>query len=98
MSSEELYEIIRGIWKLDMRKLDKIRYVFGVYHGVVKEVYEAAYWNDVGSAEYKFRKHEPQTLIGRSEFVGHVAPDEVRGKYIGKRIDATYQAMNYYNC
>lgn len=98
MSSEELYEIIRGIWKLDKRKLDKIRYVFGVYQGTVKEVYEVAYWNDAGSNEYKFRKHEPQELVGRSEFVGHIAPDEIRDKYLGKGIDSTYQATNYYNC
>lgn len=98
MSNEELYEIVRGIWKVDKRKLDKIQYVFGVYRGIVKEVYEVAYWNEAGSTPYVFRKHEPETLIGRSEFVGQPAADDIRDKYIGKKIDLTYQTVNYYNC
>jgi hypothetical protein len=44
MSKDELYEIVRGIWKVDKRKLDKIQYVLGVHHGIVKEVYQVAYW------------------------------------------------------
>ena len=98
MSDEELYEIVRGIWKVNKTKLDKIQYVFGVYHGIVKEIYEVANWNDAGTTPYKFRKHEPKTLVGRSEFVGQPAPDNIRDKYLGKRIDLTYQTVNYYNC
>jgi hypothetical protein len=36
--------------------------------------------------------------MGRSEFVGRTAPDDIRDKYIGKKIDLTYQTVNYYNC
>jgi hypothetical protein len=97
MSKDELYEIVRGIWKVDKRKLDKIQYVLGVYHGIVKEVYQVAYWKEAGSTPYVFRKHEPEILIGRSEFVGQAAPDDIRD-YIGKKIDLTYQTVNYYNC
>lgn len=98
MSNEELYEIVRGIWKVDKSKLDKIRYVFGVYHGIVKEVYEVAHWHDAGSTLYNFRKHEPEKLLRRSEFVGKRARDDIRNKYLGKKIDLTYQTVNYYNC
>jgi hypothetical protein len=98
MSSDDLYEIVRGIWKVDKRNLDKIQYVFGVYHGVVKEVYEVAQWNNAGTTPYRFRTHQPEKLIGRSEFVGQVAPDHIRDKYLGKNLDRTYQTVNYYNC
>jgi hypothetical protein len=98
MTDNQLYEITRGIWKLDKTKLDKIQYVFGVYHGIVKEVYEVAQWQDAGSTPYEFREHKPETLLRRSEFVGKLAPDDIRDKYLGKRIDLTYQAVNYYNC
>lgn len=98
MSNEELYEIIRGIWKIDKLKLNNISYVFGVYHGVVKEVFEVNHWNDAGTTPYKFRKHEPETMRGRSEFVGRPANDNIRNKYVGKKIPLTYQTINYYNC
>jgi len=98
MSAEELYEIVRGIWKLDKSKLDKIQYVFGVHNGIVKAIYEVAHWNDAGATTYKFRQHKPETLKARSEFVGKPASEEMQAKYLGKRIEPTYQTMNYYNC
>lgn len=98
MSDEVLYEIVRGIWKVDKSKLDKIQYVFGVHHGIVKEVYKVAHWHEAGSTPYNFRNHEPETLVRRSEFVGKPAQDQIRDKYLGKRIALTYQTVNYYNC
>lgn len=98
MSNDELYEIIRGIWKIHKDKRDKIQYVFGVYHGTIIEVYKVSYWDDAGKTPYKFRKHDAETLRGRSEFVGSPADDIIRDRFVGKKIELTYQTINYYNC
>ncbi|MBK7393980.1 MAG: hypothetical protein IPI64_11890 [Chloracidobacterium sp.] len=97
MSSGELYEISRGIWKIDKRRRDTIRYVLAVADGVVKEVYEAKRWQDAGTDRYQFRVHAPSDLRDRSEFVGEVAPAAVRDKYIGRPFKS-YQTVNYFNC
>jgi uncharacterized protein len=96
MSSEELYEITRGIWRIDKRRRDQINYVLAVAEGVVKEVYETFRWQDAGTDAYQFRKHKPEELRGRSEFVGNVAEPQIRDKYIGQPF-SSYQTVNYFN-
>lgn len=98
MSNEELYEIIRGIWRIDKKGRDRIQFVFGVYNGTIKEVYEVNRWFDAGTIPYRFRVHDEKTLKGRSEFVGKPADESVRSKYVGKKIPLTSQSFNYYNC
>lgn len=97
MSVGEIYEMSRGIWKIDKRKRDRIRYVLAVANGVVREVYEAFRWQDAGTDVYRFRQHSPEDLRGRSEFVGGVAPAAVRDKYVGKEYKS-YQTINFFNC
>lgn len=92
----ELYEITRGIWKIDKSKRDSIDYVLAVAGGVVKEVYKVEHWQDAGTDEYKYRKHSPEVLRGRSEMVGSVAPEAIRNKYIGQPFKS-YQTVNYFN-
>ena len=96
ISTEELYEITRGIWKIDKRRRDSIRYVLGAANGLIREVYSVDHWQDAGTDPYYFREHTPESLEGRSEFVGGVAPDDIRDKYIGKPF-SSYQAINYFD-
>ena len=97
MSSEELYEIIRGIWKIKKEKRDRIEYVFGVYRGIIKEVYKVTRWDDAGTTPYKFRIHDTELLKARSEFVGSPAENAIRDRFVGKSIELTSQTINYYN-
>ena len=39
----------------------------------------------------KTRVIDPEHIIGRVEFVGKVAPDEVREKYIGRSVAKLYK-------
>lgn len=96
MSAEELYESVRGIWRLDKSKRNLVQYVFGVFHGKIVAIYEVLKWDDAGTIPYKFRTHLPETLTGRSEFVGRSVSDEMRSKYMGKKIKLTAQTVNYY--
>ena len=76
------------------------RYAFAVYRGIIKEVYEIGEWLLAGSTKYRRRQFTPAHLKNRYEFVGKVAPDEIRDKYIGKRMPEPHgqNPIRYYNC
>jgi hypothetical protein len=48
MTSIELYDATRGVWKVGPRR-DKARFALSVYGGVVRAVYEVAAWLPAGS-------------------------------------------------
>lgn len=82
MSDIELYDATRSNWKLGESR-NKAQYAFAVYNGIVQEVYEIKGW---------FRGGD--TMCGQSkdyhaerwEFVGKLAPQELRDKYKGKSV------------
>lgn len=96
MSAGELYDCTRGIWKVNKKKVKDTQIAFALYHGIVKEVYEIEDWLDELTTEYKFRKPEPTGK--RSEFVGKVAQDKIREKYIGKFLPTGSNTIQYFNC
>ena len=86
MSAEALYETTRGIWKRNLKSLAGIEYCLSVYKGEVVEVYKIDEWNPAGTTPMKTRVIAPEHTVGRVEFIGKVAPDEVREKYIGRSV------------
>lgn len=100
ISTGELYDCTRGIWRLDRDRAEKAHYAFAVYQGVVKEVYEINQWHPELSTEYKCRQPEHTKLKNRYEFVGKVAEDSIRDKYIGKQMPEMHaqNPIRYYNC
>src|SRR5882762_9189208 len=84
MSAEELYDCTRGIWRLSKGRAEEAKYVFAVYRGVIIEVYEADSWLPAGTTQYRWRQFTHAHLQGRYEFVGKVAPDEIREKYVDR--------------
>ena len=44
MSETELYNAIRGIWKLSYKKVKDIQYVFGVYNSLIVGLYKPTEW------------------------------------------------------
>jgi uncharacterized protein len=91
----DIYKCTRGTWRVSKHRADRAQYAFAVYHGLVLEVYEIDGWFDAGTTPDSFGP-----APGRSEFVGRVAPDKVRNKYVGKRMpDRSWgQSVRYYNC
>lgn len=85
MSGLALYEATRGVWKIGPRR-DTVRYALAVHQGVVQEVYEISHWQPAWTTPYKVRKFENTGVPGRWEFVGHVAAEPVRGRYLGKSV------------
>ena len=97
----ELYDYTRGIWRVDRERAARARFALAVYKGEVVEVFEIDGWHPARSTEYRSKRDflgtDPE---GRSEFVGRIAADKVRERYVGKRIDErSYGSpVRYWNC
>lgn len=98
MSAGELYDCTRGIWRIRKNRRKGVEFAFALYHGIVKEVYEIEDWFDELTTEYKFRKPDPTEKGARSEFVGKVADDKIREKYVGKYLPTGNNTIQYFNC
>ena len=79
----ELYDITRGVWVLSAERASKMKYVFAVYEGVVREVYDPDKWLPALTTQYPNRPDlVPDDANGRIEFVGKTAPEAIRQKYL----------------
>lgn len=102
MSELELYEATRGVWKVGSRR-SSATFAFAVYRGIVREVYVIKSWHRAGTTPYQTRPLEHVVDAERWEFVGVLASQEIRGKYIDKSVEP-YFAQNsqnpikYVNC
>lgn len=91
MSAEALYDFTRGIWK---RKIESVRvadYALSVVYGTVVEVYKIDHWMPASDAKFTARKVDPKKAAERIAFVGNVAEDSVRRRYIGKSVAKLYK-------
>ncbi len=83
MPAAELYDITRGVWVLSAERASKMKYVFAVYEGVVRDVYEPEKWLPALTTPYPNRTDlVPDDAKGRIEFVGKPAPEAIRQKYL----------------
>jgi uncharacterized protein len=103
LTEEELYEVTRGIWKVGMRR-EKTEYAFAVFRGIIREVYSIERWVPAGSTLYRTGVHKKDLHVpGRWEFVGRLADDAVRDKYINKSAEnyftrCSQNPVTYVNC
>lgn len=93
MSTESLYECTRGIWVIGERR-NRARYAMPVYAGIVREVYEIESWHRAGTTPYATR---PQMEFAKQqgkrwEFVGRVAPESIRSRYVGCSVSHLFRA------
>lgn len=91
MSDLELYEITRGIWKRRIDSVNKAKYALAVYKGAVVEVYRIIQWMEAGTVPMKTRIIDPERYKGRIEFIGEIAADDVRCRYIDKDVSGLFR-------
>jgi hypothetical protein len=83
--------------------------VFATLKGEIKEVYEIEQWLPATKAFSDFwiarLKNQGRTIsadehIGRYEFTGHVAPEPIRKKYLGRKLPKRHSGnpILYFNC
>ena len=68
---ENLYEMTRKYWKVDITRARKVTHVLAIVNGIVEEVYIPIDWKYTEDLKY----------IGRCEFLGI---EDERSTYIGK--------------
>lgn len=104
MGKIELYDTTRHSWKLGERR-NKAQYAFAVFQGEVKEVYTIVSWLPQNSTITTKKPEDISDLTintDRWEFVGNIAPDEIRSKYVGKDVSEYLKSKQnpvaYINC
>jgi len=87
ISPQELYDMTRGVWRLDKHRTNNIKYAFSVYKSEVKEVYEIDSWHDALTTKYYYRDDLDENDVRikeRFEFIGKPADETLRKCFIGK--------------
>ncbi len=85
MTDAELYDATRSAWVVgDNRK--QVDLAMAVYEGVIREVYRVTDWLRAGSTFTHQSKGRAVRRPGRWEFVGVIAEDVVRNRYINKYV------------
>ncbi|MFC2947654.1 LEM-3-like GIY-YIG domain-containing protein [Virgibacillus sediminis] len=79
----ELYDAVRGVWRIGDNR-EKVDYAFAVFDGIVHEVYKVEGWFKAGST---FNTRGRLDNDSRWEFVGHIAEDTMRSKYLRKSVE-----------
>lgn len=84
-SAIALYDATRGTWRVALGQASKARYALAVFDGIVREVYAIATWLPAESTQYSNPTRE-SVPHDRFEFVGRVAPDDLRKQYRWKSV------------
>lgn len=74
---EDLYEMTRKYWKVDLNRAKRATHVLAVIGGVVQEVYTPVEWTYTDNSKF----------AGRCEFVGE---EDNTTDYIGKSVASFY--------
>ena len=83
-SVRSLYSATRAAWRVNLFKAKKARFALAVKKGIVVEVFEINEWLDATVVNFPDILNEDRT--GRYGFIGQVAVDEIRDKYIRHRM------------
>lgn len=97
MTQIELYDFTRGIWPIDRNRVEGVEFAFAVFEKEIKEVYKIAGWFNAGNTmtirgnNLKLHESDSATIDNRYEFVGNLANEEIREKYLNKKIEDVFK-------
>ncbi|MCO6045923.1 hypothetical protein NG895_18645 [Aeoliella sp. ICT_H6.2] len=103
MSAVELYDATRSAWRLGNKRVE-VEYALPVYQGNVREVYQVTSWLPGGSSLRNDDYHGKRgSGPSRWEFVGILAPEEIRRKYLNRSVEKYFKQgsqnpVKYVNC
>lgn len=103
MSGTELYDITRGVWKVDRQRAERAMLAFAVGDGKIVEVYTISSWHAANTTPYPSgrRDQSEARYASRFEFTGQVASSRTRDKYLGLAVNHLFgrgQVVRYLNC
>ena len=83
-----IYDAVRGVWKIDLKKAEKHHLVLAHVRGVVKGAYRPEKWLAATEENFPF---EVGDLPGRFGFIGKEAEPKVWDKYVGKLVPEQFR-------
>ncbi len=94
----ELYEMTRGYWKMSLEQAKWVNIALAVYDGMVIEAYRVARWLPAGSTAFAMESRQKDGALQavrvegakRLEFVGAVADERTRDRYVGKSVASMF--------
>jgi hypothetical protein len=101
MSDDELYDATRGYWRVGPRR-ERAELALSIAEGVVREVFTVESWHRAGTTESRTTIHS-SAPADRWEFVGVIADDTKRYRYLGRSVRGYFVRGNqnpirYVNC
>lgn len=108
-NAQELYNCTRSMWRMNPKRAGRAKYFFAVFEGEIKEVYEV---DDCIPVTAETKEYWRTRLLsqgnpdaaekneGRAEFIGRIASNDARAKYVGKRLtmNLAQNPVRYFNC
>ncbi len=91
MGQDELYDITRGWWVLSLPRAEKIQYAASVVSGIILEVFRIDCWEKAKESDRGISEKKNKNRYG---FIGNVADDAIRKKYVGKSVAGLYKRGN----
>ena len=85
MNPTELYDAVRGHWKVDLKSAQKIEFAFAVHDGMILEVYRVVEWFPAHTT-FMEREIGKDVENSRYEFIGRIAEESIRRKYKDKSV------------
>lgn len=107
MSKQDLYSYTRGQWRLSVKRASKAKLVFSLFKGNIIEVYQIKKWVPAGVSMNRdnrlIDRNPGERISNRYEFIGEVANQEIREKYLNKSLKHLFKKGNsnpimYVNC
>lgn len=93
ITPEKLYDITRGIWKINVDRARNVQYAFSVYQGIIVEVYNIVEWFPAYTTfnQRHIGQEFDESSKMRYEFVGNIADESIRKKYINKSVSHLFK-------
>lgn len=94
ITAQELYDATRSAWRISEDKRVKVQYAFSIFEGVIREVYKINGWFEGGSTFNNRYEGFDVNRDGRWEFVGVLADNKLRRKYINHYVGDYFKVNN----
>jgi uncharacterized protein len=91
---KDIYEAVRGVWRIDVNKARNFRLVLAHRRGLVLGAFRPSNWLPATRANFPWLDDD---IPGRSGFVGKPAEPAVTNHYIRRRVPDVYRAKGAAN-
>jgi hypothetical protein len=81
-----VYEAVRYAWKISPTNAKQADVILATLQGMIRAAFIAHEWLPASAANFPGRWSEEDGSEGRYGFVGEEAPEEIKRRYVGKRV------------